>query len=46
MPSDITGDRLTSLFRPSSVALVGASDKSTFSVIAYQNLVRFGFGEC
>jgi len=45
MSSDITGDRLTSLFRPSSVALVGASDKSTFSMIAYQNLVRFGFGE-
>jgi len=45
MPSEITGDRLTSLFRPSSVALVGASDKSTFSRIAHQNLVRFGFGE-
>jgi acetate---CoA ligase (ADP-forming) len=45
MPSEITGDRLTSLFRPRSVALVGASDKSTFSRMAYQNLVRFGFGE-
>jgi len=45
MSSEITGDRLTSLFRPSSVALVGASDKSTFSRIACQNLVRFGFGE-
>jgi len=38
-------DRLTSLFRPRSVALVGASDKSTFSVLAYRNLVEFGFGE-
>jgi acetate---CoA ligase (ADP-forming) len=44
-PAEITGDRLTSLFRPRSVALVGASDKSTFSMIAYQNLVRFGFGK-
>jgi acetate---CoA ligase (ADP-forming) len=38
-------DRLTSLFRPHSVALVGASDKSTFSVLAYRNLVEFGIGE-
>src|SRR4029077_566131 len=38
-------DRLTSLFRPRSVALVGASDKSTFSVLAYRNLVEFGIGE-
>jgi acetate---CoA ligase (ADP-forming) len=45
MSSEITGDRLTSLFRPRSVALVGASDKSAFSMIAYQNLVSFGFGE-
>src|SRR5262249_38816775 len=43
MPSDITGERLTSLFRPRSVALVGASNKSTFSMIAYRNLVEFGF---
>jgi acetate---CoA ligase (ADP-forming) len=41
----ITGDRLTGLFRPTSVALVGASDKSTFSMIAYRNLVEFGFGD-
>jgi len=45
MSVQITGGRLASLFRPRSVALIGASDKSTFSMIAYQNLVRFGFGE-
>jgi acetate---CoA ligase (ADP-forming) len=38
----ITGERLTSLFRPRSVALVGASDKSVFSALAYRNLVDFG----
>jgi hypothetical protein len=35
MPHQITGERLTSMFRPRSVALVGASDKSTFSMLAY-----------
>jgi acetate---CoA ligase (ADP-forming) len=45
MPSQITGERLTSLFRPRSVALVGASDKSAFSLGAYHNLVQFGFAE-
>lgn len=45
MPSSLTPERLRSLFRPRSVALVGASDKSTFSHIAFQNLVTFGFGE-
>src|SRR6516165_11755026 len=45
MPAEITAERLTSLFRPRSVALVGASDKSTFSLLAYHNLVQFGFGE-
>src|ERR1700759_3986974 len=45
MPSQITGERLTSLFRPRSVALVGASDKSVFSQIAYHNLVEFGFAD-
>src|SRR4029077_13238980 len=45
MAYQITGDRLTSLFRPRSVALVGASDKSVFSQLAYYNLVEFGFGE-
>ena len=41
----ITADRLTSLFRPRSVALVGVSDKSTFSLLAYRNLVEFGFAD-
>src|SRR2546421_11340566 len=45
MPSEITGERLTSLFRPRGVALVGASDKSASSQIAYHNLVQFGFAE-
>jgi acyl-CoA synthetase (NDP forming) len=40
----ITAERLTSLLRPRSVALVGASDKSAFSLLAYRNLVEFGFG--
>jgi acyl-CoA synthetase (NDP forming) len=44
-PATITGERLTTVFRPRSVALVGASDKSVFSMIAYSNLVRFGFGD-
>ena len=45
MPDHVTGERLISLFRPRSVALVGASDKSAFSQIAYHNLVQFGFRE-
>jgi len=45
MPAEITAERLTSLFRPRSVALVGASDKSAFSQLAYHNLARFGFAE-
>jgi acetate---CoA ligase (ADP-forming) len=44
MPDQITGERLTSLFHPRSVVLVGASDKSTFSMLAHRNLVEFGFG--
>src|ERR1039457_5482043 len=44
MRDQITGERLTSLFRPRSVAPVGASDKSAFSMMAYRNLVEFGFG--
>jgi acyl-CoA synthetase (NDP forming) len=44
MPTEITGERLATLFRPRSVALVGASDKSTFSLIAYRNLAAFGLG--
>ena len=45
VPGEITGKRLTSLFRPRSVALVGASDKSTFSLLAYRNLVEFGLAD-
>src|SRR5690242_10035960 len=44
-PSPLGGERLTSLFRPRSVALVGASDKSAFSMIAYNNLVQFGLAD-
>jgi acyl-CoA synthetase (NDP forming) len=45
MKTDISAARLRSLFRPRNVALVGASDKSAFSVMAYRNLLDFGFGE-
>ena len=41
----ITPERLRSLLRPRRVALVGASDKSTFSRTAFTNLVEFGFGD-
>ncbi|MBB2741878.1 UNVERIFIED_ORG: acyl-CoA synthetase (NDP forming) [Microbispora rosea subsp. rosea] len=41
----ITPQRLSSLFRPRSVALVGAADKSQFSALVYHNLLQFGFGE-
>jgi acyl-CoA synthetase (NDP forming) len=43
--AEITTDRLTTLFRPRSVALVGASDKSVFSMIAHANLVQFGLAD-
>lgn len=43
MSAVATSDRLASLFRPRSIALVGASDKSLFSVMAYSNIERFGF---
>ncbi|MFZ3599314.1 acetate--CoA ligase family protein [Streptomyces sp. BH104] len=45
MPSSITPAQLRTLFRPRSVALVGASDKSGFSKSAFRNLMEFGFGE-
>lgn len=45
MSTEITPDRLRTLFRPRSVALVGASDKSYFSAAAYRNLVDFGFAD-
>ncbi|XVQ89417.1 acetate--CoA ligase family protein [Microbispora siamensis] len=41
----ITPQRLSSLFRPRSVALVGAANKSQFSALVYHNLLQFGFGE-
>ncbi len=37
--------RLETLFRPAQVAIVGASDKSLFSKIAWNNLVSFGFAD-
>lgn len=45
MTSEIAAERLRSLFRPRSVALVGASDKSMFSHMSFSNLMQFGFGE-
>jgi acetate---CoA ligase (ADP-forming) len=41
----ISTQRLAGLFRPRSVALVGACDKSAFSRGVYANLTRFGFGD-
>ena len=43
--TSITPERLSTLFRPRSVALVGAANKSMFSNLAYRNLVEFGFAE-
>jgi acyl-CoA synthetase (NDP forming) len=43
--SEISPERLSTLFRPRSVALVGATDRSNFSRVAYQNLASFGFAE-
>jgi acetate---CoA ligase (ADP-forming) len=37
--------RLQSLFRPTSIAIVGASEKSLFSSIAWNNLLEFGFSQ-
>ena len=45
MSTAITPERLTTLFRPRNVALVGASNKSSFSLSAYRNLVRYGFDD-
>lgn len=36
-------ESLHRLFAPRSIALVGATDRSVWSVSAYDNLVRFGF---
>jgi acyl-CoA synthetase (NDP forming) len=43
--SAVGPERLSTLFRPRSVALVGATDRSNFSRVAYQNLAAFGFAE-
>ncbi|NYI75543.1 acetate--CoA ligase family protein [Nocardioides panzhihuensis] len=45
MNVEITPERLRSLFRPRNVALVGASNKSNFSLGTYTNLTNFGFGD-
>src|SRR6516162_11918448 len=45
MTIQVTPQRLGTLLRPRSVALVGAADKSGFSQMAYRNLVDFGLGE-
>ena len=39
----ISSDRLSALFRPRSIALVGASNKSPFSRGVFQNLTQSGF---
>jgi len=39
----ISSGRLSALFRPRSIALVGASNKSPFSRGVFQNLTQFGF---
>ncbi len=43
--TQITGDRLTTLFRPRGGALAGASDKPAFSILGHANPVQFGFAE-
>ncbi len=40
---DISAGRLAALLHPRSIALVGATDRSGFSVAVYRNLVEFGF---
>lgn len=37
------GAALCKLFQPRSIALVGATERSVWSVAAHENLVRFGF---
>jgi len=41
VPAEITAEQLTSLFRPRSVALVGASDKFACSVLALDAVVTW-----
>jgi acyl-CoA synthetase (NDP forming) len=45
LTAQISSERLSSLFRPRSVALVGASDKSPFSQRTFENLTSFGYGD-
>lgn len=45
MSRQINSRRLGSLFRPRSVAMIGASDKSTWSQSLYRYLVEFGFAD-
>ncbi|AJE80395.1 pimeloyl-CoA synthetase [Streptomyces albus] len=42
---DSRATALRTLFRPHRIALVGASDKSSFSNMIYKNLTRYGFGD-
>lgn len=41
--STLDADRLQEFFRPKSVALVGATDKSGWSLSTYNNLLQHGF---
>lgn len=43
--SAISAEQLRTLLRPRSIAVVGASDKSYFSQVAVENLLRFGYGD-
>lgn len=45
MSIEITPERLRTLFRPRNVALIGASNKSNFSIGTYANLTNFGFDD-
>src|SRR3546814_10310725 len=45
MSGGIPPDRLRTPLRPRNVALVGASNKSNFSVGTYANLTNFGFAD-
>src|SRR5437016_3111448 len=43
MTIPITSERLNTFFHPRSIALVGATDNSRWSLFTYQNLKAFGF---
>ncbi|HZU69951.1 MAG TPA: acetate--CoA ligase family protein [Ktedonobacteraceae bacterium] len=42
-PVSITTERLRAFFHPHSIALVGATDRSRWSINTYQNLKAFGY---